>query len=138
MDAISGATVTVIAQNQVMQLSGQAVARQTGIIAPTVREPRALSASRNATTGPQLVQMGAVQQLLVQARAGGPGARPRALHRAVVWRPQPSRRGPQPAGRQRLENSLRSRLKPEENAFFVIRTRAPSPSRDRALCAAAF
>ena len=39
VDAISGATVTVIAQNQVVMASGAAVARQTGIIAPTVREP---------------------------------------------------------------------------------------------------
>jgi NosR/NirI family nitrous oxide reductase transcriptional regulator len=39
LDAISGATVTVIAQNQVMMASGSAVARQVGIIAPTVRDP---------------------------------------------------------------------------------------------------
>jgi NosR/NirI family nitrous oxide reductase transcriptional regulator len=32
VDAISGATVTVIAQNQVMTTSGSAVARQVGII----------------------------------------------------------------------------------------------------------
>lgn len=38
VDAISGATVTVVAQNQVVMASGSAVARQTGIIAPTVRE----------------------------------------------------------------------------------------------------
>ena len=39
LDAISGATVTVIAQNQVMVTSGQAIARQVGILAATVREP---------------------------------------------------------------------------------------------------
>ena len=38
LDAISGATVTVVAQNQVMQLAGSAVARQVGIIEPTRRD----------------------------------------------------------------------------------------------------
>ncbi|MBP8925534.1 MAG: FMN-binding protein, partial [Pseudomonadales bacterium] len=37
MDAITGATVTVIAENQVILRSGLAVARQVGIIEPTIR-----------------------------------------------------------------------------------------------------
>jgi NosR/NirI family nitrous oxide reductase transcriptional regulator len=37
VDAISGATVTVIVQNQVMMAAGTAVAKQVGILAPTVR-----------------------------------------------------------------------------------------------------
>lgn len=37
VDAISGATVTVIAQNQVLMVSASAVARQTGILAPEQR-----------------------------------------------------------------------------------------------------
>src|SRR5574337_670684 len=43
VDAISGATVTVVSQNQVIMLSGAAVARQTGIIAPTCARPRSSS-----------------------------------------------------------------------------------------------
>ena len=45
VDAISGATVTVITQNQVMMTAGTAVARQVGILAPTVREPARFAAS---------------------------------------------------------------------------------------------
>ncbi|MFO1265104.1 MAG: 4Fe-4S binding protein [Rhodoferax sp.] len=121
VDAISGATVTVIAQNQVMQLSGQAVARQTGIIAPTVREPARFVSKDQRYEWAQLVQMGAVQQLLVKPEQVG------------------LERGPEPfielwfgdlnhpdVGRSLLGDngydSLRSRLKPEENAFFVVRT----------------
>jgi NosR/NirI family transcriptional regulator, nitrous oxide reductase regulator len=37
MDAISGATVTVIAQNQVILRSGMEIAKQVGIIEPTIR-----------------------------------------------------------------------------------------------------
>ena len=37
LDAITGATVTVIAQNQVMMLSGGEVAKQVGILKPVVR-----------------------------------------------------------------------------------------------------
>ena len=66
VDAISGATVTVVAQNQVVMASGGAVARQTGIIAPTVREPARFAASGQAYDWAQLVKMGAVQQLLVR------------------------------------------------------------------------
>ncbi|MCW5576032.1 MAG: regulatory protein NosR [Burkholderiales bacterium] len=71
IDAISGATVTVIAQNQVMQLSGSAVARQTGIIAPTVREP-ARYRLRGARLGwNELVKLGAVQRLRVMPQQVG-------------------------------------------------------------------
>jgi Regulator of nitric oxide reductase transcription len=95
VDAISGATVTVIAQNQVVMASGAAVARQTGIIAPTVRESARFAASgqrydcadgRGAAPG-------------CQARAGGPAARTRALHRTVVRRPEPPRCRQESAGR---------------------------------------
>ena len=71
VDAISGATVTVVAQNQVVMASGGAVARQTGIIAPTVREPARFAASGQAYDWAQLVKMGAVQRLLVKPEQVG-------------------------------------------------------------------
>jgi NosR/NirI family nitrous oxide reductase transcriptional regulator len=37
LDAITGATVTVIAQNQVMMTSGSEVAKQVGILKPVIR-----------------------------------------------------------------------------------------------------
>ena len=52
VDAISGATVTVVAQNQVVMASGSAVARQTGIIAPTVREQPRFVTTGQTTIGP--------------------------------------------------------------------------------------
>ena len=120
LDAISGATVTVIAQNQVMMMSGAAVARQTGIIAPTVRDPARFAVAGQRYNWSQLVQMGLVQRVLVQPEQVG------------------MPRGPEPfidlwfgdlnhpdLGRSLLGDggyaNLRSRIKPEESAFFVIR-----------------
>ena len=65
LDAISGATVTVIAQNQVMMASGSAVAKQVGILAPTVREPARYKVTGEAWTWDELVARGAVQHLRV-------------------------------------------------------------------------
>ncbi len=52
LDAISGATVTVIAQNQVMMTSGAAVARQVGILEPTIRPQASSSIPAARSTGP--------------------------------------------------------------------------------------
>ena len=121
VDAISGATVTVIAQNQVMQLSGQAVARQTGIIAPTVRDPARFVSNGQRYDWAQLVQMGAVQQLLVKPEQVGLERSPEPF--IELWFGDLNHPD---VGRSLLGNngydSLRSRLKPEENAFFVVRT----------------
>jgi NosR/NirI family nitrous oxide reductase transcriptional regulator len=65
LDAISGATVTVIAQNQVMMASGSAVARQVGILAPTVREPARYKTTDKTLSWDELVERGAVQRLRV-------------------------------------------------------------------------
>src|SRR3989338_5030381 len=65
LDAISGATVTVIAQNQVMMASGSAVARQRGILAPTVREPARYAETGKRLSWAELVQQGTVQRLRV-------------------------------------------------------------------------
>ncbi len=65
VDAISGATVTVIAQNQVLQLSGKAVARQVGIIPPVRRNAARYQATGRRYTWQQLVDLGAIQTLRV-------------------------------------------------------------------------
>ncbi len=121
VDAISGATVTVIAQNQVMQLSGQAVARQTGIIEPTVRDPARFVSNGQRYDWAQLVQMGVVQQLLVKPEQVGLERNPEPF--IELWFGDLNHPD---VGRSLLGNngydSLRSRLKPEENAFFVVRT----------------
>ena len=121
LDAISGATVTVIAQNQVMMTSGTVVARQVGILAPTVREPARYAVNGKRSGWDEMVKQGAVQRLLVKPEQVG------------------LERGPEPfielwfgdlnhpdIGKSLLGdnswNNLRLQLKEGEHAIFVIRT----------------
>ncbi len=121
VDAISGATVTVIAQNQVMMLSGSAVARQTGIIAPTVRDPARFATNGQRYDWAQLVEMSAVQRLLVKPEQVGLERNPEPF--IELWFGDLNHPD---VGRSLLGNhgfdNLRSRLKPEESAFFIVRT----------------
>ncbi|MBP6899988.1 MAG: regulatory protein NosR [Burkholderiaceae bacterium] len=121
LDAISGATVTVVAQNQVMQLSGSAVARQVGIIEPTRRDAARWLAGGKRYSWQQLVEMGAVQPLRVRPEQVG---LPRAdtpfielwfgdLNHPDLGRSLLGERG---------HDNLRQRLKPGESAFFIVRT----------------
>jgi NosR/NirI family nitrous oxide reductase transcriptional regulator len=122
LDAISGATVTVIAQNQVMMTSGTVVARQVGILAPTVREPARYVVNGKRSSWDELLKQGAVQRLRVNPEQVG------------------LERGPEPfielwfgdlnhpdIGKSLLGdnswNNLRLQLKEDEHAIFVIRTR---------------
>jgi len=121
LDAISGATVTVIAQNQVMMMSGAAVARQVGILEPTVRPQARFADAGRALDWATMVKEGAVQRLTVKpeqvglARSAEPfielwfgDLNHPEIGRAVLgesgWR------------------SLMGRLKEGEHALFVIRT----------------
>ena len=121
VDAISGATVTVIAQNQVMQLSGSAVARQVGIIEPTVREPARFAVSGQRYNWQQLQEMGAVVRLRVQPEQVGLDRGPEPfielwfgdLNHPDIGRSLIGDRG---------YNNLHERLHPGDAAFFVIRT----------------
>lgn len=125
VDAISGATVTVIAQNQVMMTSAQAVARQVGLIAPTVREPArytiALPAGSAPLTWATLVEQKAVQRLRVKPEQVGleRGDTPfielwfGSLNSPVL--------GPALLGEQGWRN-LMAQIGPQDNALFVIRT----------------
>ncbi|WP_115681426.1 4Fe-4S binding protein [Cupriavidus taiwanensis] len=121
VDAISGATVTVIAQNQVLTTAGAAVARQVGILSPTQRVPARFVESGTHYSWPQLVAMGAVQRLLVQpAQVGLPGGEGPFIE---LWfgdlnHPDIARSVLGDAGWQ----GLRAQLRPGEHAIFVIRT----------------
>ncbi len=66
LDAVSGATVTVVAQNQVMMRSGGAVARQVGILDPTVREQARFVERGHAPDWATLVREGSVRRLTVR------------------------------------------------------------------------
>ena len=121
LDAISGATVTVIAQNQVMTMAGAAVARQTGILAPTVR-PQAKFIDRGGQADwKTLAGEGSVQRLLVQPQdAGLPRGDGPFIELWFGYLNQPD------IGRSLLGeagwSSLMAQLKPGEHALFVIRT----------------
>jgi len=121
LDAISGATVTVIAQNQVMMTSGSTVAREVGIIAPTVRKQAQYKVTGEPLTWDELVGRGAVQHLRVMPEQLG-------LDRSAdpfieLWFGDLS----QPdIGKSVLGatswNSLKLQLKEGEHAIFIIRT----------------
>ena len=124
VDAISGATVTVIAQNQVIMTSGAAVARQVGIIEPVVREPvRYIKPAAGAALPDwaALVEQGAVRKVAVQPeqlgldRTGQPFIELwfGALNSPVV--------GPAILGQIGWQR-LMDQLKDGENAIFIIRT----------------
>lgn len=121
VDAISGATVTVVAQNQVVMTSGAAVARQTGIIAPTVREPARFIASGQTYDWAQLVQMGAVQRLAVKPEQVGLPRGPEPFIELWFGDLNHPDIGRSLLGRNGFDN-LRSRLKDGENALFVVKT----------------
>lgn len=121
VDAISGATVTVIAQNQVMQLSGSAVARQVGIIAPTVREPARFAEHKRRYNWSELEQMGAVQRLRVMPEQVGLDRSPEPFIELWFGDLNHPDTGRSLIGERGFEN-LHDQLKPGDNAFFVIRT----------------
>jgi NosR/NirI family nitrous oxide reductase transcriptional regulator len=75
LDAISGATVTVIAQNQVIMRSGVAIARQVGILKVEPKPPIRFSAVDERLGWQQLVEQGSVRRLTVRPEQVG---KPRA------------------------------------------------------------
>lgn len=124
VDAISGATVTVIAQNQVIMTSGAAVARQVGIIEPVVRQPVKYvepAAGKPLPTWDELVQQGAVRRVQISPQQVGlpKSTEPfielwfGSLNSPIV--------GPAILGQNSWKH-LMSQLKEGENAIFVIRT----------------
>lgn len=121
VDAISGATVTVIAQNQVMRLSGASVARQVGILEPVVRNAAQFATTGKIFTWAELVSQGLVQRLVVRpeqvglARASEPFIE---LWFGDLNHPDV---GASVLGKQGFAN-VRSRIKDSESALFIIRT----------------
>ena len=121
MDAISGATVTVIAQNQVMMASGTAVAKQVGILAPTVREPARYKVTGQPLTWDELVGIGAVQHLRVMPEQLG---QDRSAEPFIeLWFGDLSQPdiGKSVLGATSWEN-LKLQIKEGEHAIFIIRT----------------
>ncbi len=121
LDAISGATVTVIAQNQVMMASGSAVARQVGIIAPTVRVPARYVVSGKRLSWQELVDQGSVQRLLIKPEQVGLERGPTPFIELWFGDLNHPDIGKSVLG-ETSWNNLRVQLKDGEHALFVIRT----------------
>lgn len=122
IDAISGATVTVIAQNQVMMSSGAAVARQTGILAPTIRPQATFTETRRRADWGTLADEGSVRRLVVTPeQVGLPSSGEPFIELWFGYLNHPD------IGRSLLGDTawsgLMSRLKPGEHAIFIVRTR---------------
>jgi NosR/NirI family nitrous oxide reductase transcriptional regulator len=127
VDAISGATVTVIAQNQVIMTAGATTARQAGILPPEARPPARLLDLRVPLSWADMLKEGSVQQLRVspEAVASLPSAAPQpdgtpfiALQFGYLNQPD--------IGRailgEKAWKTLMNRLGEGEHAIFVVRT----------------
>ncbi|MBA3057360.1 MAG: NosR/NirI family protein [Gammaproteobacteria bacterium] len=121
VDAISGATVTVIAQNQVMMTSGTAVARQVGILAPTMRESARFAATGQRLSWEQLIKQGSVQRLLVKPEQVGLARGPEPFIELWFGDLNHPDVGASVLGNNSW-NNLRLQLKEGESALFVVRT----------------
>lgn len=120
-DGISGATVTVIAQNQVMLASATAVARQTGIIEPTIRNQATFAAAGKPQDWNSMVAEGSVQQLRVEPeQVGLPASATPFIELWFGYLNQPDI-GSAILGDNGYRN-LMLQLKDGEHALFVIRT----------------
>ncbi|MBP9714220.1 MAG: 4Fe-4S binding protein [Sterolibacterium sp.] len=125
LDAISGATVTVIAQNQVMMRCGLEIAKQVGIVKPKIRPPAKFAPLNEKLSWAQLLKEGSVQRLAIQATEVGlpPSSRP-FIDMNFGYLNTPS------VGRSILGDSgytaLMARLKPGEHAIFIIANGAES------------
>lgn len=118
LDAITGATVTVIAQNQVMLRCGMEVAKQVGIIKPTIRPQAKYAAVTDKLDWNALVKEGAVQHLTVSPDDVGVKGDGPYIDMYFGYLNVPA------VGKNILGeygySSLMSRLKPGEHAIFIV------------------
>jgi NosR/NirI family nitrous oxide reductase transcriptional regulator len=122
LDAITGATVTVIAQNQVMMVSGGEVAKQVGILKPVIRpQAKFPPAAAAAPSWAQLVEDGSVQRLTVKPEEVGLKSDGRPyMDLWFGYLNQPTI-GEAILGKAGYAG-LMSRLKEGEHAIFIVKT----------------
>ncbi|MES2074637.1 MAG: 4Fe-4S binding protein [Pseudomonadota bacterium] len=121
LDAISGATVTAIAENQVISRSAYEIGRQVGIIKSTPRPPARFTPLRDKLSWTDMLKEGSVQSLLVPASevdAKDPSQPYMELHFGYLNVPSV---GISLLG-QHGYDSLMQDLKPDEHAIFIIAT----------------
>ncbi|CAB1370893.1 NosR/NirI family protein [Denitratisoma oestradiolicum] len=119
LDAITGATVTVIAQNQVMLRCGAEVAKQVGIMKPVLLPAAKFTAAEAPRSWQELMDEGSIQFLGIKPEDVGKEGRGQAyLDMWFGYLNQPA------VGKSLLGEegyaSLMSRLKPDEHAIFII------------------
>jgi NosR/NirI family nitrous oxide reductase transcriptional regulator len=121
LDAISGATVTAIAENQVISRSAYEIGRQVGLIKSTPRPPARFTPVKDKLDWAGLLKEGSVQRLLVPAAdAGAPDlSQPYMdLHFGYLNVPSVGLSLLGQHGYRRLMEDL----KPDEHAIFIIAT----------------
>jgi NosR/NirI family nitrous oxide reductase transcriptional regulator len=119
VDAITGATVTVIAENQVILRSARAIAKQVGIIAPTARSPVEFTTASERLDWSALLAEGSVRRLTVRPQdVGQPPSRQRFIdiHFGYLNAAGIGEAVLGEAGYRRLM----AELKPNEHAIFVV------------------
>lgn len=119
LDAITGATVTVIAQNQVMLRSGVAIARQVGIIQSDPKPQARFTDVDELRSWEELVREGSVRRLTVRPeQLGLPRANEPYIDMYFGYLNVPA------IGKSLLgvngHERLMSRLEPNEHAIFII------------------
>ncbi len=127
LDAISGATVTVISQNQVVLHSGMAIARQVGILKSAERPPAKLlpPSATPLLDWPALLAEGSIRRLTVEpGQVGLPASDEPYMDLYFGYLNAPDV-GRGVLGETGYEN-LMSRLKKDEHAIFVIGSGATS------------
>lgn len=125
LDAISGATVTLIAENQLLTRTSQAIARQVGLIKQQARAQTKFADDGKMRDWAALQADGAVQPLRVEhADVGLPdtGKPYLDLHFGYLNHPQVGRSVLGEAGWR----ELMARLKPGEHVIFAINDGAAS------------
>jgi len=119
LDAITGATVTVISQNQVMMTSGTAVAKQVGILKPVIRPQAKFPPATTIPSWAELVEDGSVQRLTVKPEEVGLKGDGPYMDLWFGYLNQPTV-GQAVLGKDGYA-SLMSRLKEGEHAIFIIK-----------------
>jgi len=125
LDAISGATVTVISENQVILRSAMEIAKQVGILKPTLRSQASFLPFTGRLDWARLVEEGSVQRLTVRPEDVGwpPSGQPFSdMYFGDLEAPAVGRSVLGDAGYE----SLMARLKPGEHPIFIIANGAES------------
>lgn len=119
LDAISGATVTVIAENQVISQSAYEIGRQVGIFKTAQKPPAHFSKLQDKMVWASMRKEGAVENILIDpVEVGAPNTGDPYMELYFGYLNVPSI-GRSLLGENNYQRLMRD-LKPDEHAIFVI------------------